>query len=587
MAEGNLGQSGAAGGAEDQAAGQVSGQNSAQQTGVPFKKPKTEAQKLREKERRRRRRQKKRAEENGNISKDNAGKDVSFLNPKTESTEMEVAADLSLNKIKDPEGEEFSGLEMPKMIGRAQEGEDLTEQEAAEYEHMDVPPPLPPIEDAEQTGVEEEAVADQQPEVKEVFFQPQDENKIDEVPADEAEIVEQPIPEVIMEEPEDIRRLEVPPSVQAFEEVQNSEEMQPEEDLDEQERLRENENQQKVSELNQHLDSLEEMPVKQGLLGKLFDWFSGRFAKKEEVSSEIEVLPSSQQDTDFGGELVKKIIGVIVLIALVIAAFWLGSSFKLVDRIMNFFQPGDVRLVLQEADPNLQVVDLELLRGYGFRTAEILGENAGDSADTVYPSFKVAYYFGKLSEPIFVGETGITAALYYGFREEEQFLKNRFILYITELEKLYNTNTVDIDVYLSQSVRRDLALDEYIDDLQTAFDEGNNLRKEIALQVDELKISLNSTAADKNRFETDFFVSLQTYQAEKADQLLAAFIEVTQKETEFKAKLAALTSLYESYETVLLSMKVRIEAIKLNKGALVTGVKVRDIPNSGLDLVIE
>src|SRR5690606_1345739 len=119
---------------------------------------------------------------------------------------------------------------------------------------------------------------------------------------------------------------------------------------------------------------------------------------------------------------------------------WLGSSLKLVDLVMNFFKPGDVRLVLHQSDPNLQVGDLELLIGYGFRTAERFGENFGNTADTAYASFKVAYYFGKLEEPIFVGETGITAALYYGFREEEAFLRNRFVLYVQELGKLYNTN---------------------------------------------------------------------------------------------------------------------------------------------------
>ncbi|MGL5831562.1 MAG: hypothetical protein ACRCZE_05460 [Candidatus Altimarinota bacterium] len=577
MAEENFGQTGTA--------GQSNGQSDAQNSAVPLKKPKTEAQRLREKERRRRRRQKKRAEEGA----EPVAKDVSFLNPKTEGTAIEVAPDLSLQEIKDPQGEEFSGLEMPKMIGTAHEGAALTEEESAAYEHLDVPPPLPPtMENTE--DLQEEQVVEAEPQVKEVYFQPKETVETEEAEQELPEAVENDVqeeaqPEIVNEPAPDIRKLEVPASVQAFE---NVEEVQPEVDLDEQERLRESENLQKVSELNQHLDSLEEIPVKQGFLGKMFDWVSGRFAKKDVAENEVqEVLSSNAEDTDFGGELIKKIIGAVILIALVIGAFWLGSSLKLIDRVMDLFKPGDIRLVLQQADPNLQIIDLELLRGNGFRSAELFGENSGDAMDTAYPSFKVAYYFGNLAEPIFVGETGITAALYYGFREEENYLKNRFILYVEELEKLNNTNTVNIDEYLSQSVRRDLALDKYLEELQKAFDDGNALRKEIGVQADELKIALNSTNPDKDRFEADFFTSLSTYEGEKADELLGAFVEVTQKQAEFRAKLAAMTNLYEAYETILLRMKVRIEAIEKNKGALVTGVKVRDIPNSGLDLVIE
>ena len=574
---------------------QPNGQGGTQSGAVPLKKPKTEAQKLREKERRKRRRQKKRAEE---LKKKNQteefheseGQDVSFLNPQVEQAEVEPASDLAVKEIRDPEGEEFSGLEMPKMIGQSHEGAALTEEQAADFEQMDVPPPVPPIDDSPEQ-LTEENVPEEIPAVKEVYFQPQNDQVSNEVEDFTNESIEQNQPEVIMEESvadeveekpeEDIRKLEVPASVQAFEEVNSDV-------VEEDELQRESENQQKVAELNEHLDSLEEIPVKQGLLGRMFDWFSDRFGKKNQENAEInEVLPVMEEETNFGGELMKKVLGVAIFVVLIIGAFWLGSSLKLVDKVMDLFKPGDVRLVLQSSDPELQVVDLELLRGNGFRTAEMFGENAGDNTDTAYPAFKVAYYFGKLSEPVWVGETGISAALYYGFREEEDFLKNRFIFYVEELEKLYNTNTVDIDEYLSQSVRRDLALDKYLEDLQRAFDEGNALRKEIGLQVDELKIALNSTNPDKDRYEADFFNSLNNYQGEKADELLGAFIEVTQKQAEFKAKEAALSNLYSSYETILLSMKVRIEAINKNKGALVTGVKVRDIPNSGLNLVIE
>ncbi|MCC6643830.1 hypothetical protein IT411_03715 [Candidatus Peregrinibacteria bacterium] len=355
---------------------------------------------------------------------------------------------------------------------------------------------------------------------------------------------------------------------------------------------------------------LEELPVKQGILGKMFDWLARKVESRKKPKTEQpaagptteptkiteinlggydptaeEALPEEKKSGGFGlVEILKKALSIIVLLALIIGAFWLGSSLHLVERVTDLFKtkPG---LELAEGTNSEVNFDVELIRKWGFYAAKEFGANLGDSRNTAYAIFTNAYYFGKLRDPIFVGETGISAALYYGFGRDDDYLRNKFIYYVRYLAKIRNANLTDILESLNNKVRRDTALDTLYEDLNNTFDEGNNLRKEINVQVDDLKISFNSLNPDKDRFEADFFISLNQTEAEKADLLINKFIEISQKQVELRAKLAAMEQLSLDYEDELIKLKLKLEGIQKNRAALIEGVTVTEVPGSGVDLV--
>lgn len=351
-------------------------------------------------------------------------------------------------------------------------------------------------------------------------------------------------------------------------------------------------------------EMLVEVPQKQGLLGKLFDSLEKisekRRAKKMSAeggapSESGEVLQdplninveAAQLATgpSFLGSLLKWFLRLVILAALVVAAFWAGSSLKVLDFFNQMWKPLPPGLELYVATDGQVLIDPQMQQKLGFETARLAGANLGNAADLTYNVFFNANYFGRLLDPVSVSETGISAAIYYGFGRDNEYMRNRFVFYVQFLAKLRNSNQVRISDLLDGKVRRDLALDGFIEETEALFDEGNTYRKEIAVQVDDLKIAVNSINPDKDRYENDFFLALDATNAEKADVLIQSFVEITQKQVDLKAKLAALTQLYQYYENALVEMKTRLEAVKKNREALIGGVEVVETPGVDLGLI--
>ncbi len=454
------------------------------------------------------------------------------------------------------------------------------------------PPAEPPAEDAELVEESPQTVPPESVQIVEeaAASEPPENNwydHVDEETAPSPESAREPEPAY---EPEPVREPEPAPAPEP--------ESEPEPVVPEQQF--EDENLQKARELqedlltNQH-GQLEELPVRQGILGKLFDVLTdlvhGKKDKKSaprqdnvtEISvSEVPVKPDLSGISSF----LAKLIRFVIFVAIVIGIFWLGASLKLVDRITGLF-PQQIQGESPVSGDNSKVqIDPEMIRKWGFETARLMGSNVGNINDMTYNIFFTAGYFGKLRDPIAMGETGITAAIYYGFGREVLYAQNRYISYVRYLSDIVNANSVKIDDVMKRNVRRDLSLDAYVKESQDVFDHGNSLRKEINVQIDDLKISINSLLPDKTRYETDFFAAVEGYDGEKANALLGKFIEVGQKSVELTAKQNALQKLTQNYETELLKLKIRIQAVQANRDALISGVTVTNVVGGGLNLIV-
>jgi len=552
--------------------------------GTVAKKPKTEKQIARERERRRRRRKKK-AEIKGL-----GGEKV-----------LRPGDDVPLIVIK--EGEETAKLQPPE------------DNQLIEASLNNVPPeppaiiaPLPPEEEFKpELKIQQEEQAE--PEVvvaPEPLSEPEPEIAAEPESAPEPEIVPEPQPEITPEpepqviiEPEHLEE-HLDNSQQIFEESPSYIEEPGENEKADQDKVREI----KDSLLSDQHDHLEEMPVRQGILGKIFDKFAeivqGRKTQglpasmkkiNETIVTEVSPDKSSPSMASPGvsgiSTFLANLIKFVVVIALVVGAFWLGSSLKVVDRISGLFatQSGGEQLAM--GDNSQVVIDPLMMQKWGFETARLIGSNIGDGNDLTYNVFFNANYFGKLKDPVFYGETGVSAAIFYGFGKEVQSAQNRFINYVHYLAAVVNANSVKLMDVLKSNARRDIALDKYLKDSQDIFDQGNTLRKEINVQIDDLKVSIATLTPDKTRYETDFFASMSEYDGEKANALLAQFVLASQTNVELTAKQNALSKLTQSYETELLKLKTRITALQANRDALISGVPFSETATGGITLTTQ
>lgn len=223
----------------------------------------------------------------------------------------------------------------------------------------------------------------------------------------------------------------------------------------------------------------------------------------------------------------------------------------------------------------------------GLTTAAVFGHNSGSNNGLIPDQIKVATFFGQLLEPKVQGETGLTAAIFYGELKDQATEINEFVSYMSNLAELQNLYKINVYQMLDQTTKRDTTLLDYLDKLQKAKVKSNQVLSKIGINMADLQKSFDSLSPSKTQTETDFFAAMSALQPEKSDTLLKEFVDIVQKQAALKARLGALIKLTSYYQIVLASLDKRIQAVDKNKEALIQGIRVIDVPGGGVDIIIK
>jgi hypothetical protein len=288
------------------------------------------------------------------------------------------------------------------------------------------------------------------------------------------------------------------------------------------------------------------------------------------------------------GKLNIRMVGGVVALLVVIGLGYFGFTQKWHEQAWgavsgtfgSFFKP-------KVEEPKVEVKpEVKDQRAFGITTALLFAQNKGAVSDRLTPDISVALYYGGLQEPRVQGETGISAATFYGELKDQADFVNVYVEYVDTLEHMQSLYKTDVYKLLDQTTKRDVALLKHIDELKVMKEKGLRIQEQIGINLDDLKISYESLNGEKNKGETDFFAALSDLQGQKSDTLLKQFIEVSQKQVALKARVAALSKLQAYYVTALARLDKRLEAIDKNRDPLIQGIRVVDVPGSDLDLII-
>jgi hypothetical protein len=231
-------------------------------------------------------------------------------------------------------------------------------------------------------------------------------------------------------------------------------------------------------------------------------------------------------------------------------------------------------------------IDKAMQRQFGIISTSIFGANGGSEDDLVPPHILMAVYFGELREPRVKGETGISAATFYGELKDGADVVNQFVVYLGNLEDVQNLYKTDVYEMLDRSTERDKVLLDYLEKLKEAREKSKILHDQIVINADDFRKSYDSLSPDKTKYEQDFFTAMEMLEPEKSDLLLKGFIDITQKQSALKARISALAKLETYYKTVLDKLDKRILAVEQNRDALIQGIRVVDIPGADLNIII-
>ena len=154
------------------------------------------------------------------------------------------------------------------------------------------------------------------------------------------------------------------------------------------------------------------------------------------------------------------------------------------------------------------------------------------------------------------------------------------------LARMSNTLSVDIFAYLNQSDNRADTLDNYLNLLETLRDKAQARSMELTSQINFLSANFQAQEKSIKLSEDAFFENIKIFDGQNAETQLAQFIGLEQEQSEVRAKMGAYKGLKDYYDYFLPLINNLITAIRANRDPLIAGVKVVEIQNMTLPLII-
>lgn len=154
------------------------------------------------------------------------------------------------------------------------------------------------------------------------------------------------------------------------------------------------------------------------------------------------------------------------------------------------------------------------------------------------------------------------------------------------LSQIKNALSVDLFQYLNQSANRADALGEYLNLLKILKGKADQRISDLGYKVSFLTANFKGQETEISASEKIFFDNLKIFNGPNAEEELAKFVGLRQSQAEVRAKAGAYDSLKKYYEYFRPKIENLIRAITANRDPLIAGVKVVEIQNMTLPLII-
>ncbi len=155
------------------------------------------------------------------------------------------------------------------------------------------------------------------------------------------------------------------------------------------------------------------------------------------------------------------------------------------------------------------------------------------------------------------------------------------------LRQMQNALEVDLFAILNRGTDRSERLDAYLRILSELRRKAQARSGELASTIAFLESGAKSKASGASQTEEAFFESLKSLNGLQAQEELGNFIGLRESEVDARAKKGAYEGLKRYYDFYLPRLDNLIRAVQSNRDALIAGVKVVEIENMTLPLIIK
>ena len=234
---------------------------------------------------------------------------------------------------------------------------------------------------------------------------------------------------------------------------------------------------------------------------------------------------------------------------------------------------------------------------YGVTTARLVGEQK-EKAATIFPenAFKNSVWVTNMlstgqhltrleQKRAMAFQKSLLTTYYLG--EKTVDINSTLQSDTNLLSQINNALAVDIFQYLNQSDDRAVTLNNYLNLLGILLERADKRINDLDSKIKFLQVNFGAQEIQLQTSEQKFFDNLKTFNGPNAEEELGKFIGVNEAQVEVKAKIGAYQGLKDYYNFFRPKLDNLIVSIKANRDPLIAGVKVVEIQNMTLPLIIK
>ena len=206
-----------------------------------------------------------------------------------------------------------------------------------------------------------------------------------------------------------------------------------------------------------------------------------------------------------------------------------------------------------------------------------------DEPDPIYeiePSLNSTLQLGDANTTI---DAGVQSGSLLGTQGAETVYQ----AHVLEFETLWELYKTDVNAMLDQSENRAQRFDLHLEDFEIALLEVQERQLELSTAVLAFRGELERLETEKAARETEFFDHLNALDAKASEDSLSDFKGLSALSSSVRADLSAYEKLLSLYEELIPFAQARLLDLQLNEQALVQGIKIYDVPDSDLNLILD
>jgi len=204
----------------------------------------------------------------------------------------------------------------------------------------------------------------------------------------------------------------------------------------------------------------------------------------------------------------------------------------------------------------------------------------GDSSKETSPSVVTDVIASSSSVKVFSKSLPLIFEIH-----ESQNVASNLSKYIRSYQRMKNVYNINIASFLDSSSDRETAYFQYVNEFETSLIDLKLNVNSLTKEIEYFTQAVNQAVVELDQSEKNFFNNVQDLNDSNIDSSLNIFQNLSTKKNNLTSELKAREAIFARISQNINALNSKLEAVKLNKDALLSGLKVVEVQGVDLNLI--